>query len=380
MLLPGPTQLAKNVVALTIALLFTLVDPAIAQGNAVVRGFVKDSSGAAIIGAEVSASGLPYRSVTDEKGTFYLSGLTAGRVTLTARRLGFAPASILVNIDESALLGGVTLTLNRVPTVLTPVQVRSRPSRYTGRLAGYYERLERKSGGYFISREQIDKENSRTLSQLLLHAPGVTAFRGRAGLQGVRLRGRTCWPLVWIDGTPMPAGEVDLDSFAPQTIHGIELYLGSTTAPSRYTMPRNQSSCGTILLWSRGVDTDPINRPGPAPKDIKRLLASLVVYTAEQVDRPAALIDSSLVVRYPQALYAEGVRGSVVAEFVVDANGDIEEGTLDIVASSHPLFGDAVRQALESASFKPAYLKGVPVKQLVHQPVSFELNSSRTGS
>lgn len=372
--------MAKSLTVLAAALLLAAEEPATAQGNAVVRGFVKDSSGAAIIGAEVSASGLPYRSVTDEKGTFHLSGLTGGSVTLTARRLGFAPATMSVLVNESALLGGVTLTLNRVPTVLTPVQVRSRPNRYTGRLAGYYERLERKSGGYFIPREQIDKEVSRTLSQLLLHAPGVTAFRGRAGLQGVRLRGRTCWPLVWIDGTPMPAGEVDLDSFAPHTIHGIELYMGSTTAPARYTMPRNQSSCGTILLWSRGVDTDPLNRPGPAAKDVKRLLASLVVYTAEQVDRPAALIDSSLVVRYPQALYAEGIRGSVVAEFVVDANGNIEEGTLGIVASSHPMFGDAVRQALEQASFHPAYLKGVPVKQLVHQPVSFELGGRRTDS
>lgn len=373
-------SLVKNSAVLAGVLIWSMAGSLSAQSSGVIRGFVRDSTGAVIIGAEVGASEVPYRSVTDENGIFHLSGLTGGNVILTARRLGFAPATVTVALDEKVLLGGVILTLNRVPTVLTPVHVRSRPNRYIGRLAGYYERLERKSGGYFIPREQIDRENSRTLSQLLLHAPGVTAFRGRAGLQGVRLRGRTCWPLVWIDGTPMPAGEVDLDSFAPHTIHGIELYMGSTTAPARYIMPRNQSSCGTILLWSRGPDTDPLNRPAEAAKDVKRLLASVVIYTAEQVDRPAALIDSSLVVRYPQALYAEGIRGSVVAEFVVDAEGNIEKGTLGIVASSHPMFGDAVRQALERAAFKPAYLKGVPVKQLVHQPVSFELGSQRTDS
>src|SRR5205823_14207004 len=136
---------------------------------------------------------------------------------------------------------------------------------YTGRLAGYYQRLEKRSGGYFITRDQIDRENPRTLSQLLLHVPGITPYKGRAGSQGIRMRGRLCWPLVWIDGTPMPAGEVDLDAFAPQTIHGIELYLGSTTAPIRYMYNRDLPSCGTILIWSRGPDSDAITST-PTPR------------------------------------------------------------------------------------------------------------------
>jgi hypothetical protein len=72
---------------------------------------------------------------------------------------------------------------------------------------------------------------------------------GRAGQQGIRMRGRRCWPLVWLDGTPMPSGDVDLDGIPPNTIHGIELYLGSTTAPARYNINRDNNSCGTILLW-----------------------------------------------------------------------------------------------------------------------------------
>ena len=351
-----------------------------AQGTGSIHGAVQDSSGAAIIGAEVSAPGVPYSSTTDEAGAFRLNGLSTGSFTLTARRLGFIPASIAVALSSTGrVVGGVKIQLVRVSSVLPTVRVSGRRMNYTGRLAGYYERLEKKSAGYFITRDQIDKEGSRSLSQLLQHAPGISGSRGRSGLQSIRMRGRNCWPLVWIDGTPMPAGEVDLDSFSPNSLHGIELYLGSTTAPARFTLARNLNSCGTVVLWSRGPDTDPLTSPQEAARDLKRMLATVAVYTAEQVDRQAALSDPSLVVTYPPALYAEGLSGSVIAEFVVSAEGKIEEGTLGIVTSTNAQFSEAVRRALETAAFSPAQLNGVAVKQLVQQPFSFDARASRPG-
>ena len=72
------------------------------------------------------------------------------------------------------------------------------------------------------------------------------------------MRGRTCWPLVWIDGTPMPAGEVDLDAFSPSTIQGIELYLGSTTAPIvasiNYAMGHDYAGFAVDRLRMLGTD------------------------------------------------------------------------------------------------------------------------------
>jgi TonB family protein len=268
----------------------------------------------------------------------------------------------------------VSIRLTAVAATLPPVVVHPTRVHFTGRLAGYYERLQKRSGGYFITREQIDRENPRMLGQLLQHVPGVTAIRGRGRASGIRLRGRSCWPLVWIDGIPMPSGEVDLDSFPPTTIHGIELYLGSTTAPARYTYTRDISSCGTILLWSRGPDTDPIVSAPTPSVDLEALVAQLAIFNADQVDRRAALDTTRLLeLSFPPPLFAAGIRGLVIAEFVVDTAGKVEDGTVGIVSSTAPLFTEAVRVALESASYMPALKGGRPVRQLVQQPFEFSL-------
>jgi TonB family protein len=209
--------------------------------------------------------------------------------------------------------------------------------------------------------------------------PGVTALRLRGGTTGIRLRGRNCWPLVWIDGTPMPSGEVDMDSFSPSTIHGIELYLGSTTAPARYSYTRDVSSCGTILIWSRGPDTDPISFPPIPSVDLEALVAQLSVFNADQVDRRAHLDTTQLLkLSFPPPLFAAGIHGLVIAEFVVDTAGKVEDGTVGIVSSTAPLFTDAVRVALESASYVPALKNGHPVRQLVQQPFEFSVGRQAT--
>ena len=346
--------------------------PALAQNPGVVSGVVMDSTGAPVFGAEVSLTGLTNRALTDESGAFHLGDVPVGSATISIRRMGFAPYSTTLSISEAnARVENVRVTLSPLATVLTPVLVASRRVEYTGRLASYYQRLEKRNGGYFITRDQIDRENPRTLSQLLLHVPGITPFKGRAGSQGIRMRGRLCWPLVWIDGTPMPAGDVDLDAFAPQTIHGIELYLGSTTAPARFILGRGDNSCGTIVLWSRGPDTDPISSFRKSSVDLDSLIQALAIFTADQVDAPAEPVQRDLPVGYPQSLYAAGVGGNVIAEFVVDEKGQVERETFGIVASSNPLFSEAVRDAVLHTVFTPARRKGAAVRQLVQQPFRF---------
>src|SRR5687767_1505575 len=172
-----------------------------------VTGSVRDSAGLPVVGAEVTIPSVGETVVTGEHGDFRLT-LGRGRAVLRVRRLGFRPDSAVVEVTEKPAT--VSITLARVAAALAPVVVRTQRVDFTGRLAGYYQRLAKRSNGYFITRAQIDAENPRFLSQLLQHAPGMSLQRGRAGGQGVRMRGRRCWPLVWLDGTPMPSGDVDL--------------------------------------------------------------------------------------------------------------------------------------------------------------------------
>lgn len=344
-----------------------------AQNVGNIAGTVTDSSGAPLLGAEVSIDSADSRIFTEANGSFRLASVPLGTHVVSARRLGFSPNRVSVEVAQAAD-ATVTIRLNALPVALPTVVVNPNKVNYSGRLAGYYQRLEKHSNGYFITRDQIDHESTRLLGQLLQHAPGVTAVRARGGITGIRLRGRTCWPLVWIDGTPMPSGEVDLDSFSPTSIQGIELYLGSTTAPARYIYTRDVSSCGTILIWSRGPDTDPIVSPPSPSVDIESLLSANAVFRADQVDRKAALDTvKSAAPAFPPSLYAAGIPGLVIAEFVVDTTGRVETGTLGIVSSTAPLFTEAVTTALETATYMPAVKNGRSVRQFVHQPFEFSV-------
>ena len=170
-----------------------VVAPSVASAQAgAITGVVSDSTGAPIAGVEVAIQGSGYPSRTDESGRFRISS-PLGLVTLNARRIGFEPGSRQIQINGSSEATHVTIQLKSLPSVLKPVVVRTSKVEYTGRLAGYYRRLENQNAGYFISRAQIDRENPRTLSQLLTHAPGINATRMRGGGSGVRMRGRNCW-------------------------------------------------------------------------------------------------------------------------------------------------------------------------------------------
>lgn len=343
-----------------------------AQSPATIRGVVTDSSHAPIFEAIVELDGTPLRGKTDERGEFRIVGPLSGSVDIRVKRLGYLPAAQSARVDGNNTDVRVNIVLTAVPAVVKPVIVHASGVQFSGRLAGYYQRLSRRSNGQFISREEIDRRSNRSLSQLLSASPGVTGHRLRAGGGGVvRMRGRACRPLVWLDGVPMPAAEFDLDAIPTSTLHGVELYLGSTTAPSDYTASQGMSGCGTILLWSRGRDTELPRPVGARSVDVENLAAERSVFTADQVDTPAVLESPDVRVIYPVSLFASGIEGIAVAEFVVGATGKIQSGSFAIISATHPLFAEAVSRAMENVTYTPARKNGVAVRQVVHQRFEF---------
>lgn len=342
----------------------------VAQATSELSGAVVDSaSGVGIALADVAVDGSTRHVLTDERGSFRLTGVGGAPLTLRVRRLGFEPKATL--ISQAQARNRLTIRLAPSLRYLDAVVVRSERKKYTGRLAGYYGRLEHRTQGLFISREDLEREKPTQLTDMLQRQPGVRITRGRPGAQSIRMRGRECRPLIWLDGTAMPAGDVDLDSFSPTSLEGIELYLGSS-APAGFQAARGQSECGTVLLWSRGVDTEPHRETMATPAELEELLASLTVFPADQVET-RAMLDSigGWVVPYPPSLQASGTSGRVVAEFVVDTMGRVELSHFGIVSSTHPLFSGAVRESAGAAQFSPAIRGGKRVRQLVRQPFDF---------
>jgi TonB family protein len=314
---------------------------------------VRDSTrGIGIAAADLRIEGTAFRAITDEQGHFRFAEGTATAATLLVRRLGFAPRSVAVS--AAASLAPVEVTLAATAQQLAPVNVRAERVRYAGRLAGYYERPSQ-------------------ITDMIQRTPGVNLLRGRPGALLVRMRGRDCSPLVWLDGAALSMGDVDLDAFSPQSLEGVEMYLGAASAPQRYQGARGKNECGTILLWSRGPDTEPRVRGGGVdPAELEALITSLGVFTAEQVDRPAVVDSVTLPqIEYPPALRASRTSGVVVTEFVVDTAGRVESAYVGVVSATDPLFASAVRGALASLRFQPALRRGRAVRQVVRLPFEF---------
>lgn len=91
-----------------------------------------------------------------------------------------------------------------------------------------------------------------------------------------------------------------------------------------------------------------------------------------QVEKPVAQLPGGAP-QYPSMLQQQGVKGQVIAQFVVDTTGRVETGTFKVLESSHDLFTAAVRRSLPNMRFVPAEVGGRKVRQLVQQPFVFDI-------
>ena len=344
-------------------------------GTGGIRGQVRDSTGQAIIGAQVTMPGTSLIAESDDSGRFELAKVRPGMLSMRVRRLGFQPDTV-----DILVLAGKTIPLDimltRVTVTLTPVVVTGRAV-LTGWRAGFYQRKDVGSG-HFFTREDIDKRNPGSMSDMFRMIPGVTVQPSRGMIRNqLRFRGsRGCAPLTWLDGTPLGSGEFDIDAISPRSIEAFEVYTG-TIVPPRFSLapgigPR---TCGVIVLWSREGERR-AKRPAAtnvsAASQIVKLVDDRQIFTAAQVDITARQ-DSARPVRpeYPDALYDAQVSGTVMVEFIVSATGEVDHERLNVVFATHPGFIDAVRRALEDAVYVPAIRGGYPVHQVVQHEFQF---------
>jgi len=97
------------------------------------------------------------------------------------------------------------------------------------------------------------------------------------------------------------------------------------------------------------------------------------VFTVIEVDEEAARVATSAAPAYPPLLLTEGVEGTVVVRYVVEANGLADSTSLEILSATRREFADAVRAAIPHMRFTPARIDERPVRQLVQQPFSFRI-------
>ena len=76
---------------------------------------------------------------------------------------------------------------------------------------------------------------------------------------------------------------------------------------------------------------------------------------------------------YPPVLKSAGVEGRVSLRFVVGIDGRPELGTIQVLSSTNKAFESPAIEAIKKSRFKPAKIRGAPVRQLVDQAVRFSL-------
>lgn len=185
-------------------------------------------------------------ALTDSLGMFRLAGMGAGTFTIEAERLGAETTTtqaVVLNVNERLQ---VDIPLRPDAIELQQIVVRER-RRLSGRLAEYYDRLERggRTGfGHFITRDQLDRVPY--LSSHLRMTPGVWV-NGFGHQLSITMRGTfgRCRPAIFLDGLPITAEEIDI--ITPDQLEGVEIYRGMHV-PVRYA---SRSNCGAILLWTR---------------------------------------------------------------------------------------------------------------------------------
>lgn len=339
-----------------------------------IAGIVRDSSGARLVGADLSVAGTTLRAISDTAGRFRFVGVPAGAGALYVRRLGYRAASVPITVARGGT-ASITVTLAHLPRELDPILVEASRQPAVRYLQGFYERRS-KGHGYFVTREQISTRQWSDLTDVLRSlVPAVRISSSRMARNAVRLRSSRCAPLVWLDGAPAMAGEFDLDVISPETVSGIEIYPGPATVPVEFRSTRGLEACGVIVVWSRVDAPEPRERRRAQPKRTADSTAAVRVFNAEEVDS-AARVDSTGMSQpfYPDSLYAFRVGGEVVAQFVVDTTGQVLLDTFTAVSSTHPAFTEAVRRSLRHAKFQPAMRGGRRVRQVMVLPYRFVMD------
>jgi protein TonB len=121
--------------------------------------------------------------------------------------------------------------------------------------------------------------------------------------------------------------------------------------------------------------------PPPTPPDPGTGDAGYA-YEVAVLDSPPALqnvaaVQAAMQREYPRILLDAGISGRIVAEFVVEADGSVDMGSLKVRESSNERFVEASRKVIERFRFTPGRYKGQPVRVLISMPIAWQAETIR---
>jgi hypothetical protein len=193
-----------------------------------------------------------FHVLSADDGTFNLPVPVPGWYRLRGDQLGYATVlspQVQVGVGEVV---EVELHMAVHPVELEPLVVKKRKVYDVGRLAEFFDRVDRnqKLGiGVFITRDQIEQRHAGLASDYLREIPRVRV-ESHGVQRTVRMQGHggPCTPKFVVDGVEVHGGAHFDDLVSAGDLEGIEVYRGRAEMPAAYY---DDTGCGVIIAWTR---------------------------------------------------------------------------------------------------------------------------------
>ena len=213
-------------------------------------GVVVDSSGTPIRNASVEVLPELAEARTDSAGRFAIRGMPARRHLVRVRRVGYPPLFLSIDLTDNLSKSARIVMRQFAGQNLGLVVVRA--NRPIGRMAGFMQRAEKRTGwGRIFTAEDIAARNPLLTSDLFRAVAGVNVRQDRFG-RGVLLGRGGCIMSLYINGFPAPqqSGSGIDDMVSAFDLAGAEVYNGMAGVPTELSLgPPNE--CGTVAIWTR---------------------------------------------------------------------------------------------------------------------------------
>jgi CarboxypepD_reg-like domain/TonB-dependent Receptor Plug Domain len=202
-----------------------------------------------LMGVQVVIRGTRHWAITNQQGQFRLDQLKPGATTIEFRPANRAPLSYALTLAPGKTINLAVKVDTR--SVALPEVVVEGADKPAAKMGDFFRHKNSGHGGYFITREDIEKKQPRVMSDMLRRVPGlrIDCNFGTCQVQTFEEARRImggCPIQYFLDGAPFSG---DIDEMTPDQIEGIEVYRGSSTVPPEFNT--GTSMCGVIAVWSR---------------------------------------------------------------------------------------------------------------------------------
>jgi hypothetical protein len=223
------------------------------RGSGLLSGMAHNSlNGSAIAGVQLTVEGTGLTAESNAQGQFSLSDLPLGSQMLLARKVGFVPSEVVVDLFPGTA-ARADVTMPTVRSVMDTVKVFAQHV-YDADNSGFLRR-EKMGFGHYFDVDQIARIQPYETTDLMRRVPSVriqeSGFTRRVLMRS--MTGGMCEPDIYVDGMYMIGMSTnDLDMMVhPDQVAGVEVYTSPVEAPPDFQMGKN--TCGVIAVWTQAA-------------------------------------------------------------------------------------------------------------------------------